>query len=414
MSHHFLDADEVAYLQNEITLEEAKVACADLGLPSDGTAEDCRRRLCAHYQIGGTPAAADGVGGAVAADVVGGAAALTRQGSAPPAAPVGGRDGTSGLGSTTSAPRAVVRSGWLEKKGGDTHIDASNVLHKERHFSKGGRRNWKARWFMLFSDGELHYYEQEPVAGEVLPPERHWKGALKLVGAEDYAGQPCCWHVRDDSPTELLLSLPSGTNGRRNAMLLRSEDENERQGWIAATANAFGATVAQLLHTAEERGMAESSVMAIRARLAKDSGGPGALDIAATLPPSEAVVVFDFAAQEPTDLPLIVGEVVVLTQTEGEWWHGHIAGVPAVLGVFPATYVARGTAGKAPRPAAGAAAAAAEVAAVSAPAPPVLAAPAAAGSQQRIFRTVTKGADGYGMTIEDDGLVSGFTFVRFD
>ena len=257
-SHHFLDADEVAYLQNEITLDEAKVACADLGLASDGAVDDCRRRLCAHYQIGG--AAAPPVAGGCAG------AALSRQGSAPPAAPVGSRDGKSGPGSTSSAPRAVVCSGWLDKKGGDTHIDASNVLHKERHFTKGGRRNWKARWFVLFSDGELHYYEQEPAAGAVLPAERCWKGALKLGGAaEEFKGQLCCWHVRDDSPTELLLSLPSGTNGRRNAMLLRSEDENERQGWIAATANAFGATVAQLLHTAEERGMAESSVMAIRA-----------------------------------------------------------------------------------------------------------------------------------------------------
>ena len=38
-----------------------------------------------------------------------------------------------------------VGAGWLEKKGGDTHIDEKGVLQKERHYLKGGRRNWKHR-----------------------------------------------------------------------------------------------------------------------------------------------------------------------------------------------------------------------------------------------------------------------------
>jgi hypothetical protein len=248
--HQFLDADEVAYLQREITLEEAQAACRDLGLSADGALEALRQRLCAHYEIGAPPAATTPAGGA----------ALSRQGSAPPPPPESRvmRESARLGGSTTTAPRAVVRCGWLEKKGGETYVDAVNVLHKERHYSKGGRRNWKQRWFVLFSDGELHYYDHEPPPGEVLPPEKAWKGALPLVGVEQpFAGTPCCWHVRDSSPDELLLSLPSGSGSRRNAMLLRSEDEGERQGWIAATAQTFGSTVAPLLHSAEERGMAE-------------------------------------------------------------------------------------------------------------------------------------------------------------
>eukprot|EP01047_Picozoa_sp_COSAG01_P123616 COSAG01_NODE_52564_length_345_cov_42.630081_2_plen_31_part_01 len=31
----------------------------------------------------------------------------------------------------------MIREGWLEKKGGDTHIGSDNVLRKERHYSKG-------------------------------------------------------------------------------------------------------------------------------------------------------------------------------------------------------------------------------------------------------------------------------------
>ena len=164
------------------------------------------------------------------------------------------------MATTTAIPgiaRAVVRSGWLEKKGGQTYVDDTNVLHKERHFSKGGRRNWKQRWFVLFSDGELHYYSSEPSDGAVLPPEKAWKGSLQLVGIDEpFIGRPCHWHVRDSSPDELLLSLPSGTGMRRNAMLLRSSTESERQGWIAATAR-FGSTVEPLLYSAEERGIAE-------------------------------------------------------------------------------------------------------------------------------------------------------------
>jgi hypothetical protein len=47
-------------------------------------------------------------------------------------------------------------------------------------------------------------------------------------------------------------------------------------------------------------------MMAIRAKLAGGSSGQGedSLDVAAKLPPTEAVVMFDFAAEEATDLAL--------------------------------------------------------------------------------------------------------------
>ena len=36
----------------------------------------------------------------------------------------------------------IVKSGWLEKKGGSTVILPDGTLQKERNFKKGGRRNW--------------------------------------------------------------------------------------------------------------------------------------------------------------------------------------------------------------------------------------------------------------------------------
>eukprot|EP01043_Picozoa_sp_COSAG02_P073667 COSAG02_NODE_14418_length_1274_cov_239.740714_1_plen_123_part_01 len=59
-------------------------------------------------------------------------------------------------------PREVLRQGWLEKKGGHSYRDANDVLHKERHYHKGGRRNWKRRYFVLYSSGELDVYGELP------------------------------------------------------------------------------------------------------------------------------------------------------------------------------------------------------------------------------------------------------------
>ena len=163
--------------------------------------------------------------------------------------------------------------------------------------------------------------------------------------------------------------------------------------------------------------------MAIRAKIASSSGRGGeTLDAASTLPPNKAIVLFDFVAQEPTDLALtkydlrvqarcrliplqalillirkvclsmVRGAVVVLTETAGEWWHGHLIGTPHVVGMFPATYVARGTG-------------ASHGAHSTQSSPPV----ATRRHQQETLR-IAKGTKGFGMGIEDDGTVSEFTF----
>ena len=147
----------------------------------------------------------------------------------------------------------------MEKKGGDTHLDEDNVLRKERHFRKGGRRNWKRRWFILYSDGALAYFDN------AAPVE---KGRLQLVrdngSGDERLG--CSWHVRDEAPDEILLALPpppAGGAGRR-AMLLRHADMEELAAWIRTTADAFGATVQPLLFDKEERGTAERAMLRLK------------------------------------------------------------------------------------------------------------------------------------------------------
>jgi hypothetical protein len=69
----------------------------------------------------------------------------------------------------------------------------------------------------------------------------------------------------------------------------------------------------------EERGLAERAAMAIKARVGRSlAGGDGALNVAARLPPTEAVALYDFVAEHPDDLGLPKGTVVVLTEAAGE------------------------------------------------------------------------------------------------
>jgi len=93
--------------------------------------------------------------------------------------------------------------------GGDTHIDNSNVLHKDRHYGKGGRRNWKQRFFVLYSDGELAYFSSadgNPGQDGGAEP----KGRVQLVSQGNFA----MWHVRDNADEFVrLFSLYS--NPRR-------------------------------------------------------------------------------------------------------------------------------------------------------------------------------------------------------
>eukprot|EP01047_Picozoa_sp_COSAG01_P111992 COSAG01_NODE_40764_length_459_cov_67.063889_1_plen_121_part_10 len=94
------------------------------------------------------------------------------------------------------------------------------------------------------------------------------------------------------------------------------EDGNAWTG-IQATVDAFGATVGPLLFDKDERGVAEGALRWVRGKLAS-----GQSATAATLTTNEAVALFDFAPEQPTDLALKVGMKLVLLETEGEWWRG--------------------------------------------------------------------------------------------
>lgn len=169
----------------------------------------------------------------------------------------------------------------------------------------------------------------DPLWHEGEPDASALKGRLQLTSTR---GGCCSWHVREKFSPEFLLALPAdgeaggGTagNGSRRGLLLRHEEESEQQLWIEATKRAFGATVSPLIEPAEERGLDDLA------------------EVAARLPSTEAVALYDFDAERADDLGLKTGAVVVLTDTKGEWWQGHVVGNPGVVGLFPATFVARG------------------------------------------------------------------------
>lgn len=53
---------------------------------------------------------------------------------------------------------------------------------------------------------------------------------------------------------------------------------------------------------------------------------------------NEYVASYDFAGTEPGDLSFSAGDVITVSDTEGEWWKGQLNGA---TGIFPANYVTK-------------------------------------------------------------------------
>jgi hypothetical protein len=116
-------------------------------------------------------------------------------------------------------------------------------------------RGWKKRFFVLYNDGVLQYYErpmgetEADAAAAVATGSPCPKQQMQLKGAPDLAGcGPCEW-VRDlDAPAEVILDVAlvgGGGENPRRGLSLRSVDGNDRAsddptgGWIAQS-QVFG------------------------------------------------------------------------------------------------------------------------------------------------------------------------------
>jgi hypothetical protein len=125
-------------------------------------------------------------------------------------------------------------------------IDSNNLIIKSRNFAKGGRRNWKQKWFVLYKDGTMHYYGEKPAGG----PD----GDSSAGGAGGGAGggslaQPepdgkfsvreAHWHVHESKPEQMLLS-PIREWGETAALQLRHSDVLARRAWLEVMAEEFG------------------------------------------------------------------------------------------------------------------------------------------------------------------------------
>jgi len=142
----------------------------------------------------------------------------------------------------------------LEKKGGETYIDTkTRQIQKARNFAKGGRRNWKKRWFVLYANGVMEYYADENGQEKGDAP----KGSLRLTATEPLGAASandqaeavqCCTWYHDSKSKDMLLSLPDQPDaeivpGTRLVLQLRSSDSTQRQAWISTTVAEFGADV---------------------------------------------------------------------------------------------------------------------------------------------------------------------------
>eukprot|EP01043_Picozoa_sp_COSAG02_P019417 COSAG02_NODE_933_length_15812_cov_68.551709_13_plen_765_part_00 len=189
----------------------------------------------------------------------------------------------------------VLMDGYLEKKGGDIEIlrdgrTGRYTVIKQRNLMKGGSRAWQKRWFVLFDDGQLLWYENGPPDGDVdrmssassrASLARKFQAAsIEKSGELDLcvAGHPCRWfpgEVVGLKPDRMVLEMPvnlGGSKQSRGGMELRAVDETARlhadptDGWVEATGQ-FGATVVSIdddcMETSplQEAAEAESAVL---------------------------------------------------------------------------------------------------------------------------------------------------------
>ena len=172
----------------------------------------------------------------------------------------------------------VIKDGYLEKKGGEIeiHQDAGKfTVVKKRNILKGGSRAWLKRWFVLYDDGILQWYENGPtdqldrnsVSRRSLSRE-FAAASIEMSGEVDLcvAGLPCRWFpggLLGLSSDRIVLEVPesvTGTKQSRGGIELRAVDKSERLtadpsgGWVAATAE-FGATVESLDLGGDDSGM---------------------------------------------------------------------------------------------------------------------------------------------------------------
>ena len=124
----------------------------------------------------------------------------------------------------------VVKRGWLEKKSGDTEINADGSLQKKRSLHGGGkglRRNWSRRYFVLLSNGVLLYYKTERESSD------SYRGCL-VTGAGTAATEISERSGDSDGTYKFMVSAAfqpaaADASSTKSSLLLRAANEDDRE-----------------------------------------------------------------------------------------------------------------------------------------------------------------------------------------
>mmetsp|Transcript_8781 Transcript_8781/g.28882 ORF Transcript_8781/g.28882 Transcript_8781/m.28882 type:complete len:210 (-) Transcript_8781:1377-2006(-) len=116
----------------------------------------------------------------------------------------------------------ILRSGWMQKKGGSKSLDGRKWTPESLSMGVKGilhRHNWSRRFFVLDDTGRLRYYKSDPLGGRVPS-----LGDLQL--------QDCSLRKYEHPKSPYCFAIKLVGEERPRELIIRADSEEDRESWM--------------------------------------------------------------------------------------------------------------------------------------------------------------------------------------